>query len=294
MDVFSPDKLGPSELVGIFEQGSREWHQVRESGIGGSEIGAILGLNPWSSAYKVWAEKTKQLPQLELDNWAVRFGRAFEQPILNLWQEDNPDWIVCTTGTYRHREHTFAIANPDAIALHRYSGEAMILEVKTARNYWAEVPPHYEAQLQWYMAITGITKGRIVAVAGWDWRDIEYELDEFQAGVMFSAAGRLWEKVQTINEPDWDGSKATYEVIRELNPYIDDSEAELGELGVNLVAKQRAFDQAEAELNQFKSAVLSAMGKSKYGVVELDGHPKQTVAIRKTRGQGVPWLEVKR
>lgn len=33
------------------------WERVRNSGIGGSDIACIMGLNPWKSAYALYAEK---------------------------------------------------------------------------------------------------------------------------------------------------------------------------------------------------------------------------------------------
>lgn len=295
MRVFEEQTLGPGKLLGVFEQGSQEWHQARTQGIGGSEIGACLGLSPWVSAYRLWAIKTGQVTEAPVDNWAVRLGKAFEQPILDLWQEQYPEWEVFTCGTYQHSQYPWALANPDAIARHRETGELMVLEVKTARNYWTDgVPLHYLAQVQWYLAITGIKKGRIIAVAGWDWQDIEIPADEFEHEVMFTSAQRFWLRVTDRSEPEWDGSRVTYETVRELHPDIEDTEEELGELGVNLVTAQLRFDEAEATLNSFKSATLSAMGRAKYGIVTLDGMEPRTVAVRKARGSGNPWLEVRR
>ena len=54
---------------------SREdWLAERRHSLGGSDMGAVLGLNRWSSPYSVWAEKTGRLPPKE-DNEAMRQGR---------------------------------------------------------------------------------------------------------------------------------------------------------------------------------------------------------------------------
>jgi putative phage-type endonuclease len=295
MDKFTPAKINQAELIGDFEAQSELWHLYRANGIGGSEIGAVLGLSPFSSAYRVWALKTKQVPEPHIDNWAVRLGKAFEQPILDLWQEQYPEWEVMLTGMYRHSEHKFAIANPDAIARHRETGELMILEVKTSRNYWSDgVPPHYLAQVQWYMAILGINKARIIAVAGWDWQDIEVPEDKFEQEVMFATGARLWQAVELNQEPEWDGSRVTYETVREMHPDIEDVEADLGELGVNLVAAQIEYERAEEKLNSYKSATLAAMGRARWGVGSYEGQESRIVAVRKARGKGNPWLEVRK
>lgn len=40
------------------EQGTALWHRERSQGIGGSEIAAIMGISPYTTAYKLWEEKT--------------------------------------------------------------------------------------------------------------------------------------------------------------------------------------------------------------------------------------------
>jgi putative phage-type endonuclease len=293
MDVFSPLKINHAELVGVFQDGSEEWHRARSHGIGGSEIGGIMGLSPFSSAYRVWAVKTGRVTEEPVDNWAVKLGKAFEKPILDLWAEQNPDWEVLITGTYRHSLYPWALANLDGLARHRETGELMVLEVKTARNYWDQVPPHYLAQVQWYLWIMGIKRARIIAVAGWDYRDIEVAADEFEQEAMRAAGKRLWECVEGDGEPSWDGSQVTYETLRQLHPNIEDTETELGELGVGLVNAHTRYADALYEFNQYKSATLQAMGRAKFGIVSLDGIPARTVAVRKARAGGIPWLEVR-
>lgn len=41
-----------------------DWLSERRKSIGGSEIGSILGLNKYASAYSVWANKTGRAPDI--------------------------------------------------------------------------------------------------------------------------------------------------------------------------------------------------------------------------------------
>ena len=52
------------------------WKSEKKS-LGGSDVGAVLGMNPYRSPYSVWAEKTGRLPPKE-DNEAMRQGRDLE------------------------------------------------------------------------------------------------------------------------------------------------------------------------------------------------------------------------
>ena len=62
--------------------GTPEWHAARAQGIGASDVGSVLGLNPYKSALRLWSEKTGRLTPPNLDNNPnVMRGVALETPI---------------------------------------------------------------------------------------------------------------------------------------------------------------------------------------------------------------------
>lgn len=290
--TFAPEKFNDATLLGVFDDGSEEWLEARRSGIGGSEIGTICGLNPWESAFALWAKRTGQIPDPELTGWSIRFGKAFEEPILGLWAAEHPEYDVYRTGTYLDRDGVL-IANPDALAKHHETGEWVVVEVKTSRGSWREVPPHYEAQVQHYMDVLGLKKAVVVGVVGWDWHESWLDYDEFLADAQRASAGRFWDHLQEMKKPDWDGSKATYEAVRYMHPSIDDDSVDLDALGHELLAAQEAMSDAEGRLNEVKSKVLDMMGNAKYGYITDHQDERVLVAQRQARGQGVPWLVIK-
>lgn len=290
--VYDGDTFNGALNLGVYDSGSPEWHGLRSQGIGGSEIGTIMGYNPWESAFALWAKRTGQIPDPPLEGWSIRFGRAFELPVLELWAEEHPEYEVFLTGTWRHPEHEFMLANPDALARHRETGEWIVVEVKTSRGTWRETPPHYAAQVLHYMDVLRLERAVIVAVAGWNYEERWVDYDTFEADAQLSAAYRFWQHLQDVQKPEWDGSKATYEAVRYLHPEIEDDEVDVGDLGFLLVDAHAKFAEAEQRLNQCKSEVLDEMGNAKYGYVMKDGK-KWVVAQRQARGQGKPWLVVK-
>jgi len=215
--VYAPEVLGTAKLVGVFESGTSEWHKAREDGIGGSEVGAVLGLSQYESPFSLWAKKTGKVESDFVDNWSTRFGRAFEMPILKLWAEQHPDWEVFSTGTYSHAENPWMKANPDAIGRHRVTGELMVIEIKTARYSWNETPPAYQAQVMHYMDVLGIKRGIIVAVAGWNWVEIAVEYDEFLAAMNRTILKKFWWHVINDVAPEYDGADATYQAVRKMH-----------------------------------------------------------------------------
>jgi putative phage-type endonuclease len=292
MELHAPAEFNGAKLVGVFESGTSAWHEARAYSLGGSEIGTIMGLNPWESAYALWAKKMGKIDNPPLTNWAVRFGQAFEEPILKLWAEEHPEYEVFVTGTYQDCEHSFLHANPDALARHRESGEWLVVEVKTARTSFESLPPTYEAQVRHYMMVMKIDRAVVVAVAGMTWQEFWVERDEFTEQVQLDQAKRFLSHIVNDTKPDYDGAESTYEVIRKMHPEIDDTEIEIDGLH-QLALAQQEFDAAEAKFYQMKSWALDLMGKAKHAYIVADGQ-KIRLASRQARRDGVPYLVVKK
>jgi putative phage-type endonuclease len=282
-------ELGTAVLLGDFESGSDEWHKLRGEGLGGSEIGTVLGLNPYESAYTLMHKKCGLIPSELTPNWSIRFGRAFEAPILELFKEEHPELDIQTTGTWAHKDHNWMHANPDALYFAE-NGEIGIVEIKTARAPWDEVPAAYVAQVMWYMHVFGVKKAYIVAVAGWNWEEHVIEYDEFYAEVMIASATRFMEYVRTQTKPDWDGSESTYQTARMANRGVEESSADIGNLSIQLQVAQANYDTAKNELTKLKSQVLDLMGESRHAV---DGKTGRVVASKQQRKDGIPYLVMK-
>ena len=266
----------------MYAAGSPEWHAERSRGVGGSEVGTVLGLNPYESAYALWAKKTGKIPSEVKENWAIKFGKAFEEPILNLWVEEHPEWEVFSTGTYAHPEISYLHANPDALARHKHSGEWVILEVKTARSTWESVPDGYIAQVQHYMGVLGIHRSIIVAVAGMTWNEYAVEFNQGQFDAQVSAVTHFWKCIEEDRKPAWDGAESTYQAVRIQYKEILDEVVDLGDLGRELMDAQHAVDLATMRLNKAKSMVTHYMGLAKVGVI-YDNGTERKVASRQMR-----------
>ena len=134
----------------------QEWLQLRKQGIGGSDAGAICGLNPYSSPMNVFLDKTSDETE-ELDNEAVRIGNDLEQYVAERFMEATGLKVRRSNFLYRSKKHPFMIADIDRLVI----GEDAGLECKTASLYqadkWAEgkVPLHYVIQCCHYMAVSG-------------------------------------------------------------------------------------------------------------------------------------------
>ena len=282
-----------AEYLGKFEDDSPEWHEIRSQGIGGSEIGTIMGLNPWESAYALWAKKSGKIENTFRGNTATRLGKLLEEPILQMFQENHPNLTLHRPGTFRSKSIPILHANVDALAYHPETGEWAVVEVKTAKYQWDSIPEHYVAQVQHYMDVLGLKKAYVVALCGMEPFEAVIEADEFQQSVQRDRAIQFWNGLQNDTAPEWDGSESTYQIVRQMHPLIEDREEEIGELGIGLWNAQLRFDEAQKELNSYKSAVMDAMGYAKHATVTVDGEPTIRVASRQIRG-GYPALIINR
>ncbi len=142
-----------------------EWLRLRKSGIGGSDAGAICGVNPYSSAMKVFRDKTCEEVE-ELDNEAVRIGHDLEDYVARRFMEATGLKVRKSNYMYRSVEHPYMIADVDRLVV----GEDAGLECKTASAYSADkwedgnIPLHYVMQCYHYMAVTGKRTWYIAAV----------------------------------------------------------------------------------------------------------------------------------
>jgi putative phage-type endonuclease len=274
------EALGFGKYLGTFEPNSPEWHEARK-GIGGSDIGALMGKSPWKSPFQLWAEKTGQLSDDIEPSMPMKLGTAFEPAIRQLFQEENKDWLtVQETGTWQSKENSLLKANPDGI-IEWKDGELGVLEIKFTRQYWDHLPEHYNLQVQHYLQVLGLKRGLVVAVAGGDWKEFEVVLDDSLVEDMKTAVRAFYDLVDAKEAPEYDGSNSTYETVRTLSEGLEEGEIELGALWANLVSTKAEADYWANALQAQKSAVLAFMNGTKYGLYQGD----KVIALQARNGK---------
>lgn len=184
----------------------------RPLGIGGSDIGAILGLSPYRSAVDVWLEKVGR-QRSHSDAVHLRYGQHLEPFIALEYERVTGHKTHAHPVTVRHSEHSHLFAHVDRLV--SVDGEAVIdskgeittktlLECKTASAFtstnwgaeWSdEVPPAYLAQCVWYMALTGCKEAHLAVLLGnSDFRVYRVPQDEELASVLIEQALRFWDE----------------------------------------------------------------------------------------------------
>ena len=206
------------EKIPTAGMGSREWLMLRKTGIGGSDAGAVCGLNPYSSPMKLFFDKTTEETE-EQDNEAMRQGHDLEDYVAQRFMEATGLKVRRSNYMYRSKEHPFMIADVDRLV----AGEDAGLECKTGSAYNADkwkdgsIPPHYVMQCYHYMAVTGKKTWYIAAVIlGREFVFHKLTWDDSLIQSLTAAEQDFWENhVMTGTMPDPDGSKICDEVIKQ-------------------------------------------------------------------------------
>jgi putative phage-type endonuclease len=266
--------------LGTFEPGSPEWLAVRASGLGGSEIAAVLGLSPWQSRFSLWHRK-KGLLGPEPDNDGMSRGRRLEPVIAEWFADKHPEYQVRRTGTWANRARPWQLATPDRL-LTTLSRRAA-LEIKTAADAaeWGEpgtdeIPVYYRAQVIWQLDTLGLNRAHVAVLTGLDFREYVVEWNRAEAELLRAAGREFLDTVERDERPDIDEHGATYRAVRELHPDIDDVEVEiepaLAERYRRAVADHKAAEQAK---QQATAELLDALGPGRRAVVA-----GESIAIR--------------
>lgn len=143
------------------------WLQERQNGLGASDAGTIIGVNPWKTNVQLWAEKTGQRePEDISDKPYVKYGKAAEAHIRALFELDHPELIVSYESPYkiiRNEAHPWIFCTPDGELVEKETGLVGGLEIKTTEimnaRQWREwdkrIPDQYYAQVCHQMLAAG-------------------------------------------------------------------------------------------------------------------------------------------
>ena len=146
-----------SEAAAVLDE-RKEWLESRTKGLGGTDISAVVGMNPWKTAIDVYLGKLGLSEPKDVTE-PMEWGTYQEQGIRSAY-ERRTNWKVEVPTLLHHPQVQFVLGTPDGIVPDAARG----LEIKTSAfktSEWGkpgsdEVPVHYSLQCAQYMAITGL------------------------------------------------------------------------------------------------------------------------------------------
>lgn len=221
---FAGDELNGMTKTAYFESGTREWLEQRQNGVGGSDVGPIIGVKgSYSTRDDIMQSKlnpiTDEMVEEQAANQtdyagALGRGNAWEKRIFLMVRDQNPDDNItfCKT-SWHNNEYKFQLANFDGVMADENGVPNGIVEIKTASDAskWGKVedgldgvPDTYRAQTLWYAQAAGFKKGRVAVLID----EREYRQYDFVMTPELEAeAQRNRDKVGKFVE-EWEGRKA--------------------------------------------------------------------------------------
>lgn len=214
-----------------------DWLAERRKSIGGSEVGAIMGLNKYQSAVSVWANKIGIVPDAE-PNEAMIQGTDLEGYVSERFTRLTGKKVRHCNYILRNDDYPHLHANVDRLV----RGESAGLECKTAsalsvsKFKGGDFPTSYYAQCVAYMAVTELPVWYLaVVVLGKefkvfkmvrdgqdtskpDWCESVTVIDDAEFDAIKSSVADFWQHVEDETMPEIDGSKATSDTLTAMYP----------------------------------------------------------------------------
>jgi predicted phage-related endonuclease len=187
-----------------------QFHERRMKGIGGSDISAIMGVNPWKSPLDVYLDKVGESEPIP-DNFPMRLGRAMEVTLRQSYNELHDVEIVFSGDAMMIFEDGIFYHHPDGIAGYDADGSQHLWEAKSSSRYsaWKNGPPiEVVMQCQWGLFLSGLPKCVIsLSLGSREYREFEILPDQKMQKEMMVAAHLFWmDHVEKKIPPDPSGS----------------------------------------------------------------------------------------
>lgn len=257
------------------------WIADRRTGVGGSDIAAILGISPYKTSFGLWLEKTGRNEDEIKDNERLEWGRRLETAILDEWTERHGiplDRGVCV----RHPQHTIVRATLDGSCL----DQGIVVEAKNVDATPAVPQPYYATQVLWEMLASGATTGYLTElVRGHEVAEFVFHRDQEQARMAELLAQALeWWDTYVVRDNPPNPLAADVGLMHKLFPVAEaESSVDLPDELVEQYLNAKADEEAAAQVKDTARAQMQMlMGAAKHGTSGLGKVSWYSVTGRET------------
>lgn len=262
-----------------------KWLELRRTGIGGSDAGAIMGYNKYASPLTIYMAK-KNVKGFD-GNLATQWGHILEDPIRQKTKEELGIEIISIPGTFSSIEYPFMNANLDGVchADHQIEIGGEIVEglggheIKTSSRGEGftddEIPDSYYCQVQHYMAVTKLPWFILTVFFMNTKRGRHYVIrknDDFIYSKLIPAERNFWENnVLAENIPEPIGVESETEYLKNLPV---DSDITLDAETEEIINSEREIDSQIKELSkkqsELKNKILLKLSELSVGFDKAD------------------------
>ena len=253
-----------------------EWLKERQKGIGGSDVGAILGVNKYKTPFQIYLEKTQEIKEVQESSEAAYWGTELEDMVAKEFSKRTGKKVRRDTKHFVSKRYPFMVANIDR----RVVGEKAILECKTVNQFGAkewegeEIPASYLVQVQHYIYVTGAEKAYIACLIGGQkfiWK--EMKRDDELIEMIINAEKDFWKLVEEKTPPALDGSSAAEKYLKErfkdvqegTKVALDSEHKEMIEEYLNL---KEQIKELEQETKALENSLKLKIGDNEAGYID--------------------------
>lgn len=261
---------------GTPEEINVQWVEARKSGIGGSDVAAIMGLNKYSSPLEIWLTKTGKQESPDLSgNQAVEWGNILEDVIAEKFKAEHADDydVYRKNAMLVSKARPWAFANLDRVVIDRKTKKKGVLEIKTVGMYrasdWEDgVPAYYLTQVTHYLSITGYDFAIVaVLVGGQDYREYHIARDEADIKAVNEYVDTFWHDfVETDTPPALVGSSSEADALLSLHSVPDSTYESALDADIDLERLQEIkadIKRLEAEKTKIENNIKALIGDAK-------------------------------
>jgi putative phage-type endonuclease len=279
--------------------------ELRRQGIGGTDISAILGQNPYRTAHDVWLEKMGYTTATDdPPSEAAYWGKQIEDILAAEYaKRENVRLLHVPTasGVIASPTEPWVIGSPDRLV---DATPLVGLELKMAGLHqagrWGEpgtdqIPDAYLLQVQWYARLTEAVRWDLAVLLGQEFRIYRVEPHKDLQQALHEIAARFWfDHVVAKVAPEIDHSEGARRLLHTVFPIQQDEIRPATEEEVLLAHDLRT---ASRELERFAlvQAKLRNLLCSHIGFAEGIAGPDFRLSWKRTKdGRTTDWEAVAR
>ncbi|MFL1492165.1 YqaJ viral recombinase family nuclease [Pseudomonas antarctica] len=264
-------------LIGTKELPREDWLAVRKQGIGSSDAGAAVGLNPYKSQLELWLEKTGRdatLPKIDPqdEESPAYWGNVLEPIVAWHYSKRSGNRVRRINAVLQHPDPKlpWMLANIDREVIG--ADDVQILECKTAgingARLWKEgVPEYVQLQVMHQLAVTGKQAADVAVLLGGQHLEIHrIERDESLIARLIDLERLFWDYVVSDTPPPADGSDSAEQALRCLYPQDSGQSLDFSQdtllctTFTELQAARESIALQEKQAVQLKQTLQQAMG----------------------------------
>ena len=276
-----------------------EWLVLRRSYIGGSDAAAVVGLNPYVSAYSLWCEKKGITPDFA-GNLATAVGEYLEEFIAKRFEEETGKKVRRNNFCIFNEDYPWAMADIDRELV----GEDAGLECKSTsalnlKQYkGGSFPAKFYVQCVHYLAVTGKKRWYLAVLIGnSDFKVFTIERQDVLEDIdaLMAAEKDFSVTMQGDTPPAMDGSEATDAALRQqgLSADLDEETVidltEREDLLDEYFDKKTMAEQLTKEADAIKQQLMQDMTENVYART-----PRYKISYKPQERKTFDWRAMKK